>query len=204
MRTSLSFIIMSLLLGVLPDGALFTDNFILASVYGGIGFGLGVGLLLTAKATSGGTDMLGNTLSHYIRHVSVGTLVQILDGIVVLIGAFVFGVEQTLYAIIAVFVMGTVIDYVVDSRKKAKIAMIITPRWQEITDVIMKDLDRGVTGIKVTGMYTNEEKEAIICVCSIRDVPLLKDIVKDYDMDAFFVVGSINEVIGEGFIEHWT
>ena len=204
MRTSISFVLMTIELYLFPDAELFTDNLLLASIYGGIGFGVGTGLLLSARSTSGGTDMLGNTLSHYIRHVSVGTLVEILDGCVVVVGAFVFGLEHTLYAIISVFVMGTLIDYVLDSRKKAKIAMIISPAWKQISDAIMTDLDRGVTGLAVKGMYTKDNKDALICVCTVRDVPLIKDIVKSYDENAFFVVGNINEVIGEGFIEHWT
>ena len=84
------------------------DNLLLTAIYGGICFGLGTGLLLKAKATTGGTDMLGNSLSHCYRHIGVDKMIQLLDGSVVLVGAVVFGIEQTLYAILSVYVAGKI------------------------------------------------------------------------------------------------
>jgi uncharacterized membrane-anchored protein YitT (DUF2179 family) len=180
-----------------------SDNLLLTALYGGILFGVGTGLLLTAHATSGGTDMLGNTISKYLRHISVGRLIEILDGIVVLCGAVVFNMEHTLYAIISVFVMGRVTDYMVDRGKKAKIALIISKYPDEISERILSTMDRGVTSVPGIGEYSKEAKKVLVCVCTKRDIPEMKDIVKEIDSKAFFVVGNINEAMGEGFVERW-
>jgi uncharacterized membrane-anchored protein YitT (DUF2179 family) len=202
-RTALAWVIMSFELAVFPDFTFISDNLLLTSLYGGICFGVGTGLLLTAHATSGGTDMLGNTISKYLRHISVGRLIEILDGIVVICGAVVFNMEHTLYAIISVFVMGRVTDYMVDRGKKAKIALIISKHPDEISSRILETMDRGVTSVPGIGEYSKEAKKVLVCVCTKRDIPEMKDIVKEIDSKAFFVVGNINEAMGEGFVERW-
>ena len=203
-RTGTAWLIMTVELYVFPDYSFIPDNLLLTSLYGGIAFGVGTGLLLIARATTGGTDMLGNTISKYLRHISVGRLIEILDGIIVIVGAFVFDVEHTLYAIISVFAMGRVCDYIVDRGKKAKIAMIISSHPDEITQAILTELDRGVTSIKAVGEFSGDSKKLLLCVCTRRDVPDVKDIVKSYDKKAFFIVGNVSEAMGEGFVEHWT
>ena len=203
MRTGLAFTVMTAELYLFPDHIFFYDNPLLTAVYGGICFGAGTGLMLLAKATTGGTDMLGNSLAKYLRHVPVGRLIEYLDGTVVLIGAFVFGLEETLYAIISVFIMGRVIDYIVDHGKKAKMAIIISNQPDAIKDQILQQLDRGVTSLTGTGEYTGAKRKVLFCVCTQRDVPMIKDIVKEYDKKAFFIVGSVSEAMGEGFVEKW-
>ncbi|MBO6215661.1 MAG: YitT family protein [Lachnospiraceae bacterium] len=203
-RTGTAWFIMTVELYLFPDYSFIPDNLLLTSIYGGIAFGVGTGLLLIARATTGGTDMLGNTISKYLRHISVGHLIEFLDGAVVVIGLFVFDVEHTLYAIISVFVMGRVMDYIIDRGKKAKIALIISSQPDKISQSILTELDRGVTSIGAIGEYSKEKKKVLLCVCTKRDIPDVKDIVKEYDKKAFFIVGNVSEAMGEGFVEHWT
>ncbi len=202
-RTGLGFTVMTVELYVFPDYTFVADNMLLTSLYGGICFGVGTGLLLLAKATTGGTDMLGNSLSKYLRHISVGRLIEILDGVIVIVGAFVFSVENTLFAISSVSIMGRVTDYIVDHGKKAKIALIISKKPREITDEILSEMDRGVTSIQGVGEYTGEGRQVLICICTRRDVPMMKDIIKEHDPKAFFIVGNVSEAMGEGFVEKW-
>ncbi len=203
-RTGLSWVIMSVELAILPEYDLLPDNLFLVALYGGVLFGVGTGILLSARATSGGTDLLGKSLHTYFRFVSMGRIIEILDGIVVVLGALIFPIEHTLYAIISVYAMGRMTDMLLDRGKKAKIALIISPMYKEISDQILNDMDRGVTGIKGTGMFSGDEKNVLICVCRNRDLPDLKDIVKEHDKKAFFVVGTISEAMGEGFMEKWS
>ncbi len=203
-RTGAGFVIMTVELYIFPDYSLIPDNLLLTSVYGGICFGIGTGLLLRARATTGGTDMLGNTLKKYFRHIPVGTLIEVLDGSVVVLGALVFNIEHTLYAIISVYVMARVIDRVVDRGKKAKIALIISQKPDEISSEILTRLDRGVTSLAGKGVYSGHNRTVLVCVCSSRDIPDVKDIIKRYDKKAFFVVGNVSEAMGEGFVENWT
>ncbi len=202
-RTAFVWLLMTLELMLFPEADFIPDNLLLVTLYGGICFGAGTGLLISARSTSGGTDMLGYTLHHYIRSVSVGRLIQFLDGGVVLLGALVFGIERTLIAVISVYVMGKVVDYVVSFGRAAKMALIISDEAEDISREIMARLDRGVTGLRGCGMYTGKDKTVLICICSNRDIVSIKDIVGEFDDKAFFIVSDVSEAMGEGFVEKW-
>lgn len=207
MRTGLSWLIITAELAVFPEYDLVSGNLLLVSIYGGICFGAGTGLLLLARATSGGTDMLGNSLHRYFRQYSVGRLIQILDGIVVILGAVVFSVEHTLYALISVFIMGKITDWILAHGRAAKCAMIISDCSDKIVRDILDNLERGVTSVSGTGMYSGNEKKILICICSNKDIVEIKDIVQHYDPHAFFIINDVTEAMGEGFVENverWT
>jgi uncharacterized membrane-anchored protein YitT (DUF2179 family) len=148
--------------------------------------------------------MFGKSLHVFFPHISMGRLIQILDGIVVVLGAITFYLEHTLFAIISVYVTGRLTDKVLDQGKKAKIALIISSKNDEISHDILYELNRGVTAVQGVGVFSQEQKNVLICVCSMRDLPDLKKIVKQYDKRAFFVVGTISEAMGEGFVEKWS
>ena len=187
----------------MPDLPLLTDDLLLTSVYGGILFGLGTGIILTARSTSGGTDLLSKAIHSKLRFISMGRLIQILDGAVVIVGAVTFSVEHTLFAIISVYISGKLTDVIVDAGKRAKMCLIISEQNEEIAQTIMKELDRGVTGLKGKGMYTGNSKVILLCICSKHDIPDIKDIVRSYDKRAFFIINNVSEAMGEGFVEHW-
>ena len=202
-RTGISFVIMSIELAVMPNLPLLTDDLLLTSVYGGILFGLGTGIILTARSTSGGTDLLSKAIHSKLRFISMGRLIQILDGAVVIVGAVTFSVEHTLFAIISVYISGKLTDVIVDAGKRAKMCLIISDQNEKIAQTIMKELDRGVTGLKGKGMYTGNSKVILLCICSKHDIPDIEDIVRSYDKRAFFIINNVSEAMGEGFVEHW-
>lgn len=204
LRTGCVWILLTAELFFLPEITFVPDNLLLVAIYGSILMGAGSGLLLAAHATSGGSDMLGESLHRQIRSVSVGRLIQIIDGIVVAAGLLTFGIERTLYAMISVFIMGKVIDLVLNQGKSAKMATIISDASDLIAAEVMSTLDRGVTGLNGTGMYTGRDKRVLICICSNKDLVSIKDIVRKHDPRAFFVVGDVTEAMGEGFMEEWS
>ncbi|MBQ7506976.1 MAG: YitT family protein [Lachnospiraceae bacterium] len=221
LRALLSWVTMSVELVFFPDLSLPHDNLLLVSLYGGVLFGAGTGILLSVHATSGGTDMLASSMIHFaagrrldrtkknrasriFRQISYGTLIAILDGIVVVVGAFVFSIEHTLYALISIVVMGKITDLIVNRGTAARMLMIISEKNEEIAQTVMKELDRGVTSLHATGMYRNEDRTVLLCICGRRELVEIKDIVRQYDRNAFFVIGNVNEVLGEGFIENWS
>ena len=203
LRTGFVWLLLTAELYFLPELSFIPDNLLLVAVYGGILMGTGSGLLLQSRSTSGGSDLLGESLHHHIRSVSVGRLIQIIDGIIVTAGLLTFGVEHTLYAMISVFIMGKVIDLVLNQGKSAKMATIISDENEQIAAEIMASLDRGVTGLNGRGMYTGKDKRVLICICSNKDLVSIKDIVRKYDPRAFLVVGNVTEALGEGFVEEW-
>lgn len=204
LRTGFVWLLLTAELYFLPERTLITDDLLLVSIYGSILMGIGSGLLLIAHATSGGSDMLGESLHQQIRSVSIGRLIQIIDGIIVFAGLLTFGVEHTLYAMISVFIMGKIIDLVLNNGKKAKMATIVSDENDKIAEEIMSTLNRGVTSLYGKGMYTGSDKRILLCVCSNRDLVTIKDIVKKHDPHAFFVIGDVDEAMGEGFFEDWS
>ncbi len=202
-RTGFVWAVLTAELYFLPDMSFIPDNLLLVAIYGSILMGAGSGMLLSARATSGGSDMLGEAMHRSVRSVSVGRLIQIIDGMIVALGLVTFGIERTLYAIISVYIMGRVIDIVLHKGKSAKMATIISEKNDEIAQEIMTSLDRGVTGLYGSGMYTGKDKRVLLCICSNKDLVEIKDIVKKHDPKAFFVVGNVDEAMGEGFLEEW-
>lgn len=202
-RTGFVWAVLTAELYFLPDMSFIPDNLLLVAIYGSILMGIGSGMLLSARATSGGSDMLGEAMHRTVRSVSVGRLIQIIDGIIVALGLVTFGIERTLYAIISVYIMGRIIDLYLHKGKSAKMATIISEKNDEIAQEIMTSLDRGVTGLYGSGMYTGNDKRVLLCICSNKDLVEIKDIVKKHDPKAFFVVGNVDEAMGEGFLEEW-
>lgn len=202
-RTSISWLIMTAEFYFLPEKDLISDNLLLTAIFGGILFGAGTGCLLNARATSGGTDLLGQSLHHFFRQYSIAWIIQILDGIVVILGLFVFSLENTLYALISVFIMGKVADLLIAQGKRARMALIFSDENEKIAQTILDELDRGVTGLLGRGMYTGKNRVVLVCICSSKDIVQIKDVVKKYDPHAFFVITDVDEAMGEGFVEKW-
>src|SRR5699024_9082675 len=116
-------------------------------VYGGVIQGVGIGLVFLGRGTTGGTDMMAALIQKHIPHYSISQVMQFIDGLVVVIGVYVFGIYRALYAIIAVFLVAKVSDGIIEGLKFSKAAYIITDKPQEISNMIMKEIGRGVTGI---------------------------------------------------------
>jgi len=179
-----------------------TKDLLLGSIFGGVMAGVGLGLVFSAFSTTGGTDLAASLIQHAMKHVSVARIMMVLDAAIIFCGVFIFGVEATLYAVISVFITARVIDAILDGLHFSKAAFIISEKDDAIAKKIMNKLDRGVTGLKGTGMYTNMAKNVLFCVVSKREIVQLKEIVKQEDESAFIIVTDVREVLGEGFKEY--
>ena len=193
---------MSAWLYVIPVIDLSQGDHVIAAIFGGCLSGAGIGLVLLAKATTGGTDMVATLIQHYLKHYSIVQIMQILDGLIVIIGLYVFGLRSGLYAIVAIFITTKVSDAIMEGFKFSKAAFIITDRYEEIAKCILKELDRGVTGLYAKGMYSGEEKCMLYCVVSQKEIVGVKEIVAKMDPNAFVIVTDAREVLGEGFLEY--
>lgn len=178
------------------------DDYFLAAIFGGVLTGIGMGLVIAATGSTGGTDLLGMIMHHFLPHYNVPLLIGVIDGTIVIAGALVFGIETTLYAIIALFVTAKFSDAILEGLKFAKVAFIISDYYEEIGDRIITDLDRGVTGIYAKGVYKKKDKQMLYCVVSKKEISQLVKIVSQIDPKAFLIVSDAREVMGEGFIEY--
>ena len=143
---------LTLWLAFLPAWKL-SGDLLLVALYGGILQGFGIGMVFLGGGTTGGTDMLAAIIQKYLNHYSIAQIMQFIDGAIVIVGMYVFGVERALYAIIAVFLVTKVSDGIIEGLKFSKSVYIITDKPKEISQMVMHDLDRGITGISAKGMY---------------------------------------------------
>ena len=193
---------LSVWLYIVPVIDLTSGDYLLAAIFGGAFSGIGIGLVLRTGATTGGTDMVSALVQLKIRHYSIVQILQVIDGLVIVLGLMVFGVRPTMYAIIAILVSTKVSDMVLEGFNYSKAAYIITNQHEEVAQRIMTELDRGVTGLHAKGMYTGEEKCVLYCIVSQKEIVALKDIVNEIDSNAFVIVSEVREVLGEGFREY--
>lgn len=199
-RTAFATVLLSAWLYVIPELDIVSADYILAAVFGGVLAGVAMGMILWAEATTGGTEMVALLLQGWMKQYSVAQIMQVLDGIIVLVGMYVFGLRPSMYAIVAIYISSKVIDNILEGMKFSKAAYIVTDRYDEIAKKIMEELERGVTGLEARGMYSGEEKCVLYCVVSKKEIVRLKELVHQVDENAFVVVGDVREVLGEGFI----
>lgn len=201
-RTLIGTFLLSAWLYIIPSIDLTGGDYVLAALFGGVIGGVGMGFVLLAKATTGGTDMVATLIQHYIRHYSIVQIMQVLDGLIVLCGFYVFGIHAALYAVVAIFVTSKVSDTLMEGLKFSKAAYIITDRYDVVAKKIMEELERGVTGLAARGMYSGEDKCMLYCVVSPKEIVRVKEIVAQVDPGAFVIVSDAREVLGEGFQEY--
>lgn len=175
-----------------------TQDPLLASLYGGIIMGVGLGLAINNGGTTGGTDLAAVLIHKYLR-LSVGTTLLIIDAIVIAIAGFFFNLELAMYSTLALFISTKILDLMQEGWHYARSAYIISDKPNEISQAIIEQLDRGVTGFYGKGMYSGEDKTILYVICSRSEVSSLKDLVSSIDPKAFMVIGEATEVLGEGF-----
>jgi uncharacterized membrane-anchored protein YitT (DUF2179 family) len=201
-RTLFATVFLSIWLFILPSYTIVEGDYILVAVFGGAITGTGVGLVLMGLGTTGGSDMLAVLIQHKLSQYSVPQIMLVVDGIIVLVGAYLFGMNKALYAIISIVVSSRLSDGLIEGINFSKTVYIITDYHREVAEAIMMGLERGVTGINATGMYSQKEKNLLFCVVSKKEIVELKEIVYQADPKSFVIVSDAKDVLGEGFGEY--
>jgi len=171
----------------------------LASIFGGVLLGLGIGLVFSKGATTGGTDLIARLLKLKFAWLPMGTLVLIPDFIVIALAAMAFGkVETALYGIVSLYITTKVMDTVLYGLDSSKVAYIISDRCKEITDAVIA-MDRGATILHGEGAYSGDEKKVLMVAFKQKEIVSLKEKVNEIDPRAFLIVCDAHDVLGEGF-----
>lgn len=197
-RSLAATLLFSLFIDLLPLPCL-TQDPMLASVFGGALLGMGLGLILRAGATTGGTDMAARMVHKLIPHLTVGMILFAIDGIVVVLAGIYIHIEHALYAFISIFVSSQLINVVVDGLTTEKACYVITTAHDQVRQQVMQQLNRGVTLLSAKGGFSGEERPILLCVVSAQEVARLKLIVRSADDRAFIFISDAHEVLGEGF-----
>ena len=198
LRSLVTMVLLSVLIDHIPLPPA-TDDMLLASVYGGAISGIGFGLVLRGNATTGGTDMLASLLHRLAPMVKVSYAIFLFDGLVIIASAFVFEAQAAMYGLISAFLCNVLIDLVLEGPNSAHTYFIISDKSAAIADKIMREMDRGVTGLEAMGMYSHAHKQVLLCVVNRFESMRLRRIVFEVDPRAFVIANKAKEVLGEGF-----
>lgn len=187
---------------------LYQHDFILAVLFGAVLLGVGLGVIFKFRGTTAGSDIVAAIMQKRYGW-KPGQAIMLIDFLVISIAGIVLHVKHlavikpaltlTLYAFILLFISSRLIDVIIEGMDYAKAAIIISPKYQQISEAIMDELSRGATTLKGRGLYTNTEREVLLTVITRKETTQLTDIVKEIDPNAFVIINNVHEVLGEGF-----
>jgi uncharacterized membrane-anchored protein YitT (DUF2179 family) len=198
LSTVLGITVLSIFTYFLHPVARFTDDLLLATVFGGIVLGIGVGLVIRYGGSLDGTEILAILFSSKSAF-SVGEIIMVFNVLIFTIAGFVFTWEQAMYSALAYFIAYKTIDIVIQGLDESKSVYIISEHVDEVGEAIIDRLGRGVTYLHGEGAYTGDKKKIIFTVITRLEEAKLKTIVEDIDLQAFVAIGNIAEVRGGRF-----
>ena len=171
------------------------DDMLLLSIFGGVLYGAGLGLVMRGGFTAGGTDSITNIVSKYLK-IPTGSAMIIVEGVIVVIGAFVFGISNLLYAIIILFLITALVDKVMLGISDKKAFYIITHKKKEVSDYVINDLGHTITVFSARGGFTKRRVYVLFTVVPTREYYKLKEGIQLIDSDSFFTAIDAYEVLG--------
>lgn len=172
-----------------------TSELLLSTLFGGVIYGFGLGMILKAGFTTGGSDIINQILSKYLK-LSIGKCMLITDGLIILTSAFTFGVIHLMYSIVVLYIISLMSDRVILGISDSKAFFIITEKDEEIKDYVLDVLGHGATIFKAKGGLNEKNQNVLMCVLPTKDYYKLKAGINEIDNEAFFVATDAYEVFG--------
>ena len=197
-KTILGSMLYPLFTGLISSLQPLTTDQMLASIFGGIVTGIGVGLVYKGKGSTGGTSTIAQLIAKYTG-VTLGNATLMADGIIIVIGFFTFDLEAILFGVISLVAASKMIDVVLVGGTTSKTVLIISDETDVIRQEILDNFERGVTLLDARGGYQNESKEMMMVVISEREITAMQEMIVKHDDDAFVVFMSASDVLGRGF-----
>lgn len=194
-KATYAMIVFSLLLEEFKSVQQLTNDTLLATIFGGVLLGIGVGFVIKYGACVDGTEVLAILISKKTS-LSVGKVVMFFNFFIYIIASFLFGWDRALYSILTYFITFKIIDQVSEGFEQAKAAMIITNHGEEIAQSIYEQLGRTVTMLEGEGLISGK-KVVLYAVVTRIEIPELKKIVQHDDVSAFVTITDVNEIVGK-------
>lgn len=177
-----------------------TNDRLIASLAGGGLVAVGIGICFRQHATTGGIDIIVKVLRKKHRHMKTGTIFLSIDFVIVCLAGIVFGtIDAAGYALIAVFISTTVMDFILYGSDEARMLFVISKNAGPITERILCELNIGATFLEGEGAFSHNRKNIILCVMRKQITPKAINIIKSEDPNAFLIITSANEIFGEGY-----
>jgi len=191
-------VVMSVTTQLLHHVSPFTNEKILAVLFGGLILGLGVGLVIRFGGSLDGTEIVAILLSKKTR-VPVGQIIMIMNVFIFIVAGFVFGWDSAMYSIFTYYMASKVMDIVVEGLNESKSVTIISSEYEEISQTIQDRLGRTTTFIYARGGYSREDTQMIYCVVTRLELAKLKSVVQEIDPKAFIAIEHVSDVLGGNF-----
>lgn len=199
-KTLLGVALVSLFTQVFSFFPIYIENLILAAIFGGALYGIGIGISFAGGASTGGTDIIGRIIQSRYSAVPIGRMLLFVDGLIIFVSLLVFrNVELILLGIFTLFISSYSIDMVIGKLNVSRIAFVITDEGDKISEFLVSTSPRGVTAIDVKGVYTNTEKKMLFCALKESEVEAFQNKVLQIDANAFIVFAESQKIKGNGF-----
>lgn len=180
---------------------IYQNDLLLSSLFGGALVGLALGIIFIRNATTGGVDIIAKLVKLKFPHISMGRSILLFDAFVVILGGIIYkNFESMLYAAVVIFVSAQVLDYVIFGVSRGAMILIISEQSEKLCNMIISDLDRGVTILKAQGGYSKTDKDVLLCACFDNQTHKLIKKIKSADENAFFIVTQSKQILGNGFM----
>ena len=180
----------------------YQNDLLLSSLFGGALVGIALGIIFIRNATTGGVDIIAKLVKLRFPHISIGRSILFFDIFVVILGGIIYrNFESMLYASVVIFVSAQVLDYVIFGVSRGAMILIISEQSEKLCNMILGDLDRGVTILKAQGGYSKADKDVLLCACFDNQTHKLIKKIKSADENAFFIVTQSKQILGNGFMK---
>lgn len=177
-----------------------TENTVLASVFGAVCYGAGIGLTLIGGASTGGTDIVSRLFQVPFPHIKVGTLLMVIDSIVIGISLIVFkDIDLMLFGIASLFVATLSINILIAKLNISKLAFVVTDKGEEVAEMLVSKSPSGVTLIESKGAYTMEKNQVLMCALKESEIPQFQKRILNLDDKAFIIFSESQKIVGNGF-----
>lgn len=204
LKTIVATVFVSVLIDVsAPITYKYSGDSLLAAIFGGLFAGAGLAFIFFRGGSSGGTDIISRVVHKHHPHISMGTVGLVCDLIVFIAAAIVYqSIESALYAIITKFVSSKVVDTMIygTAHDNGKLMFIITDKYEQLSQIIIDKVGRGVTELDAHGAYNNDNKRVLMCAVRPSQVHKIKVLLKTVDENAFIIVTTATAISGKGFV----
>ncbi|MEG1106293.1 MAG: YitT family protein [Eubacterium sp.] len=193
-------ILVDVFTGIIPA---FTEDVLLGSIFAGVLYGVGMGILYRMGGSGGGTDLLARMIYKKNKRLTLSTWIMCIDFCVVLFAGIAFqDIAIMLYSIIVLFLYTKVMDFILTGNNYAKSANIVSEKSDEICKRINSDLGKSSTIFHAYGAYSGSEKDVVYCIVYRSQIAKLKQLIYEIDPEAFVTLSEVQEVLGGGFKGH--
>ena len=177
-----------------------TANTALAAVFGGVFYGVGIGLALASGGSTGGTDIVGRLIQYMFPHFPIGTLIMFSDLVVIAMSLVFFGnMELTLFGVVTLAISTYSIDAVIRKLNVSKLAFIVTNKGEDVAKKLVTTSPRGCTIIEATGAYTHGSTKMLVCALKENELPAFQRKILEIDPGAFIIFSESSQIVGNGF-----